>query len=309
MPGIYFLYPRLLFLLFLAPFFIFVYLFSFFYNKKKAVIFPNFEIMEKISGMGVFSKNFAALYLNVIVLCLLIFSVAGMGVSYTARTSSQSYVIVLDSSSSMGATDFLPNRLETAKTAAKSFIDSLPVGTEVGIISFSGNANVVQEKENSKLKLKMALDGIDFGTSTEGTNVYGAIIAAQKVFAGVRNKAVILISDGQINVGSAEQIVNYANQNGIVIHTFAIGTSGGGITEFNTVSKVDEEFLQALSLNTGGLSFSVGNAIEFDKSFSKLLQPAERDVSIDISFYLILASIGLFSLNWVLYNFRFRIVP
>lgn len=308
MAGIYFVYPGLLFLLFLVPFFIFVYFFSFFYNKKKAVIFPNFEIMERVSGMGIFSKNFSALYLNVVIICLLVFAVAGMSVSYNAKTSSQSYAIVLDGSSSMKATDFLPNRLEAAKKSAKDFIDSLPTGTEVGILSFAGNVNLVQEMETSKIKLKLAIDSVDFG-SIDGTNLYSALISAQSVFGDAKGKAVILISDGQINVGEAEQIVNYANQKKIIIHTFAVGTREGGITGLNTLSKVDEQFLQALSFNTGGLSFSIENSTEFDKSFSQIILPVEKEVTLNISFYLILVSILLFSLNWVLYNFRFKIIP
>jgi len=308
MAGIYFVYPGLLFLLFLVPFFILVYFFSFFYNKKKAVLFPNFEIMERVSGMGVFSKNFSALYLNLIIICLLVFSAAGMTVSYTSKISSQSYAILLDSSSSMKATDFLPNRLDAAKKSAKDFVDSLPAGTEVGVLSFAGNVNIIQEMETSKVKLKMAIDSVDFG-NIEGTNLYGAIISAQTILKDAKDKSVILISDGQVNLGEAEQIVNYANKKNIVINTFAVGTQEGGITEFNTLSKVDEEFLQALSFNTGGLSFSVKNSTEFDKSFRQLTLPVEGEVNLNLSFYLLLASIILFSLNWVLYNFRFRIIP
>ena len=308
MAGIYFVYPGLLFLLFLVPFFIFVYFFSFFYNKKKSMIFPNFEIMERVSGMGVFSKNFSALYLNVIIICLLVFSVAGMSITYIAETSSQSYAIVLDSSSSMKATDFSPNRLEAAKKSAKDFVDSLPAGTKVGILSFSGNVNIIQDLETSKIKLKMAIDSADFG-AIDGTNLYGAIISAQTVLGDSKDKAVILISDGQVNVGEAEQIANYANNKNMVIHTFAVGTQEGGITEFDTLSKVDEEFLQSLSYNTGGLSFNVRNSTELDKSFSRITLPIEGEVNLNLSFYLLLASILLFSLNWVLYNFRFRILP
>jgi len=308
MAGIYFVYPGLLFLLFLVPFFVFVYFFSFFYNKKKAVLFPNFEIMERVSGMGVFSKNFSALYLNVVIICLLVFSVAGMSLSYTAKTSLQSYVIVLDSSSSMGAADFIPNRLEAAKKSAKDFVDSLPAGTEVGILSFAGNANIVQEMETSKVKLKLAIDSIDFG-SIGGTNLYSALLSAQSVFGDAKSKAVILISDGQINMGEAEQIVKYANQKKMIVYTFAVGTQEGGVTGLNTLSKVDEQFLQALSFNTGGLSFSIENSTEFDNSFSQIIMPAEKEVTLNISFYLILIAIFLFSLNWVLYNFRFRIIP
>ena len=57
-----FLYPKFLMLLLLVPFFIFVYFFSIAYNKKKAVLFANFEAMERFYDVEFFSKNFLALY-------------------------------------------------------------------------------------------------------------------------------------------------------------------------------------------------------------------------------------------------------
>jgi len=303
-----FLYPKFLGLLLLVPFFVFVYLFGILYSKKKSMLFANFSAMERFHGVEFFSKNFVALYLNLIVLVLLIFSLAGTTVNFNVDTSAFSYVIAIDVSSSMSSNDVFPNRLDAAVSEAKNFIDLLPVGVEVGIISFSGDATVLQTLDTSKLKLRAALDSIDYG-DIQGTNIYNALITANKLFELRQMKSVVLISDGQLNVGDAPQIINYINRNNLIVNTIAIGTEEGGLTELNTISKVDEDFLKSLAFNSNGQFFRARDIGDLGDTFSTLIRETNRQVSIDISFYLLLAAIALFAILWVLYNLRFKIVP
>jgi len=303
-----FLYPKFLALLLLVPFFVFVYFFSIIYNKKKAVLFANFEAMERFYDIEFFSKNFAALYVNLIVLILLIFALAGTAVVFNVDTSAFSYVIAIDTSSSMAADDVFPNRLDAAVEEAKDFIDLLPVGVEVGIVSFSGDAEVLQTLDTSKLKLKMALDAVDYGV-IQGTNIYNALIASNKLFDLRQMKSVILISDGQLNVGDAPQIIRYINRNNLIVNTIAVGTEEGGVTEFDTVSKVDEDFLKSLAFNSGGKFFRVKDVGDLDSSFNSLVRETNKEVVIDMIFYLLLVAIFMFTILWILYNLRFKVVP
>lgn len=303
-----FLYPKFLILLLLIPFFIFVYFFSLAYNKKKAFLFANFEAMERFYDVEFFSKNFLALYVNLAVLVLIIFSLAGTSVSFNVDTSAFSYVIAVDTSGSMVASDVLPSRLIAAKEEAKNFVDLLPVGVEVGVVGFSGDSSIYQTLDTSKLKVKMAIDELDFGL-IQGTNIYDALISANKLFGGRQMKSVILISDGQLNVGDAPQIIRYVNRNNIIVNTIAVGTSEGGITDFDVVSKVDEEFLQSLSFNSGGQFFRVEDLEGFGESFDSLVQGISKDVEIDLTFYLLIITVLLFTILWVLYNLRFKVFP
>jgi len=303
-----FLYPKFLALLLLVPFFVFVYFFSIIYNKKKAVLFANFEAMERFYDIEFFSKNFAALYVNLGVLVLLVFALAGTAVVFNIDTSAFSYVIAIDTSSSMAADDVFPSRLDAAVQEAKDFIDLLPVGVEVGIISFSGDAEVLQALDTSKLKLKMALDAVDYGR-IQGTNIYNALIASNKLFDLRQMKSVILISDGQLNVGDAPQIIRYINRNNLIVNTIAVGTEEGGITGFDTISKVDEDFLKSLSFNSGGEFFRVKDIGDLDATFNSLVRDTNKEVTIDLSFYLLLVAILLFTILWILHNLRFKVVP
>jgi len=303
-----FLYPRFLILLLLVPFFIFVYFFSLAYNKKKAMLFANFGAIKRFYGLEFFSKNFLALYINIGILILIVFALAGTTISFNADTSAFSYVIAIDTSGSMAATDVAPNRLATAKTEAKNFVDSLPLGVEVGVIGFSGDALVYQTLSTSKIKLKMAIDELTFGR-IRGTNIYNALISANQLFKGRQLKSVVLLSDGQLNIGNAPQVIKYANQNNLLVNTIAVGTQAGGNMGFGTVSKVDEDFLKSLALNSGGKFFRVKNAGDMKNSFNSLVRETYKKVKIDMTFYLLITAIALFTILWILYSLRFKVVP
>jgi len=303
-----FLYPRFLLLLLLVPFFVFVYFFSIIYNKKKAILFANFEAMERFYDIEFFSKNFMALYMNLLVLVLLIFSLCGTAVSFDADSSAFSYVIAIDVSSSMSSNDISPNRLEAAKDAAKFFVDSLPIGVEVGIIEFSGDVQVLHALDNNKLKVKMAIDSVDYG-DVQGTNIYNALIAADKLFSEDSLKSIVLISDGQLNAGDAPQIIKYIIRNDLLINTIAVGTSEGGMTNFDMVSKVDEDFLKSLAFNSGGQFYRVEKAGDFSSLPSSLVEKTNKEITIDLTFYFLVGAVLLFSLLWILYCLRFKVVP
>lgn len=306
--DVVFLYPKFLAFLLLVPLFVFIYFFSLTYNKKRAVPFSNFEAMERFYDVEFFSKNFFALYTYLAVLILLVLSLAGTGVSFVAGTSAFSYVIAVDSSSSMSSDDIFPTRLDAAKDGAKKFVDLLPIGTEIGVLEFSGDATVLQTLDSGKLKARMALDAIEYG-DIAGTNIYNALIGADKLFGDRQMKAVILISDGQLNVGDVSQVVKYINRNRLTVNTIAVGSEEGGLTEFNTISKVDEDILKSLAFNSGGEFFRVKDVGDFDLMLDSLFSEMEKEVTIDLSFYFLIGAILMFTLLWTLHNFRFKVVP
>jgi Ca-activated chloride channel family protein len=138
-----FQYPQILLLLLLVPIFILIYFLGITYTKKKAIMFGNFEALQRFSGVEFFSRNFLSLYLNIIILCLFVFAAAGTFVFYDTQTSSFSFVIAVDNSDSMNADDISPNRLSAAKSAAKKFVDLLPMGVEVAVLEFSGDEKIM----------------------------------------------------------------------------------------------------------------------------------------------------------------------
>ena len=138
--NLLFLYPQYLFLLFLIPLLIFLHWVSLRMRKNRAIKFVNFDAIARIKGIEIYSKNITSLVLTIFILLLMIFSLGGPTLEYSASTSSVAFVVAVDNSRSMEAQDFSPNRLEAAKKSAVSFTNSLPAGTSVGVISFSCNS-------------------------------------------------------------------------------------------------------------------------------------------------------------------------
>ena len=101
------------------------------------------------------------------------------------------------------------------------------------------------------------------------------------------------MSDGQINIGNIDEVVNNAMMDEIVIHTIGIGTVEGGDTNFG-LSKLDEDSLKSLSYSTQGKYFNVNNKTGIKKSFSEIIPLTKKVAAISMSFYLIILTIILF---------------
>lgn len=306
-----FIYPFFLWFLLIVPLFFIIYFVSLLYHKKKSLVFSNFKAVERFYGIEFFSKNFISLYTNVLILTLLIFSLSGLGLHLDTDTSSYSFAVLIDNSESMSATDITPSRFIASKESAKSFIEGLPLGVNTGIIGFSGESTVYQEITSNKFLLQQGIDNIEYGT-VGGTNIHNALINANRLFEQTkeeRKKAVILYSDGQANVGDVNLILDFAKRNNITIHTIAVGTEQGGLTETQVISQADIDFLKSLSFNTQGKFFRVTEINDFDEILTELIDRGIYETYFNLTLPLLIAAIILFSLYWVLYNFRIRAFP
>ena len=304
MASISFIHPQYLLFLLVIPVFIFIHIATLRSTKNIALKFANFEAIARIKGVDFFSKNIVITLLSIFIVFLLVMAVSGLTLHTTINASSYSFVIAIDTSESMGADDILPNRLEAAKEAAVSFVEALPITTRAGVISFSGNALIEQDLTESKTAIKNALQGIVI-SEISGTDLQEAVITGTNLLNAEESKAIIILSDGQINVGNLDDAVNYANEHNVVIHTIAFGTAEGGKTSFG-LSKVDEDSLKALSYNTQGESFRALDKEELFNSFNKAIKETKRKVAIDLSIYLLIASIILFSVEYFLISSRYR---
>ena len=284
--------PSYLLLLFIIPGIIFFHFYSIRNLRGKAVRFANFESIARVKGIDLYSKNLFILILNILIVLSLVFALAGLTLHIEMKASSFSYVISIDSSQSMGATDIKPNRLSAAKESAKEFIDSLPVGTMVGVISFSGNTKVEQKITNDKSALKSSIDNIKL-TEIGGTDIYEAYTTSNLILQKEQNKAIIILSDGQINVGNIDEVVSNALLDEVVIHTIGIGTVVGGNTSFG-LSKLDEDSLKSLAYSTKGKYFNVESSDKMKESFKEIIPLTDRIAAINLSFYLIILTIILF---------------
>ena len=300
-----FSHPQYLFLLLIIPLFFIIHFYSLGNKKRVALNFANFDAIARIKGIDFFSKNIINLILNSLIILLLVFAFSGLTVQVSKKASSFSFFVIIDSSQSMETDDFYPDRVTVAKEVAIEFVDKVPLEVRIGIVSFSGNAYVEQDLSDDKTEVKNSISNIKV-EGWGGTDLYEAVITSSKLLSDEEYKAIILLSDGQINVGKLEDIINYAQRNDIIIHSIAIGTRTKEGEEISyAISELDEDFLKSISYNTGGIYSFAGDKSALSQSFLDISNLTTKKVSIKFFNYLILAVIVLFIIEFFLINTRY----
>ncbi|MEM4230684.1 MAG: VWA domain-containing protein [Candidatus Pacearchaeota archaeon] len=298
--------PDYLFLLFMIPLLIFIHFLSLNVKKTKALKFANFEAIARIKGIDLYSKNIFTLVFSCIILFLLIMSASGLTLHLKTESSGFAFVLAIDSSRSMEAEDLQPNRLEFSKNIAKNFVKKTKIGTKIAIISFSGISRIEKKFSQDKEELINAIDNIQF-KEIGGTDLSEVIFAAIKLFSNENKKAIILLSDGQFNVGDLDEAIEKAKSEDIVINTIGIGTKEGGKTSYG-LSKLDEDSLKALAYNTDGKFFMFENSKDLEKYFEEIMDLRIMEVSIPLSNYLLISCIVLFFIEFIVINIRYKFI-
>ncbi len=138
-------------------------------------------------------------------------------------------MVCLDVSNSMLAQDLTPNRLTRAKYALEKMIDLLE-GDRLGLVIFAGEAYVQLPITTDYNAAKMFLEAIGPGmVPVQGTNLADAIKKASESFGSDegKNKAIILITDGENHESEAIEAAAEASKKGIMINTIGIGSQNG----------------------------------------------------------------------------------
>ena len=302
-----FSHPQYLFFLFVIPLFLLIHFLSLGNRKRVALKFANFEAIAKVEGVSFFSKNIVILFLSLFIVLSMVLSISGLIFHTFKESSSFSFVIAMDCSQSMQADDFFPNRLAVSKQVAKDFVDAIPYGVIMSVVSFSGSAYIEQDMSQDKSEIKNAIGNIEL-SGFGGTDLYEAVITSTNLLRNKENRAIVLLSDGQINVGTIEDVIDYANDNDVIIHTIAIGTKEGGKTDY-AISKLDEESLKSISYMTGGNYSTAKTKEALVESFAGILNLTRKKVSIGLSNYLLLFSIVLFIFEFFLTNTKYLHLP
>jgi Ca-activated chloride channel family protein len=179
-------------------------------------------------------------------------------------------IVCVDLSNSMLSEDIKPNRLERAKRSIGKLIDYLR-DDKVGLVVFAGKAflQLPLTTDYSAAKLITSTLSPDL-INTQGTAMGAAIELAMESFSGdeTKNKAIIIITDGENHEDDALGAAKKAAEKGILIHTIGMGTrEGGPIPKYSgsklagyykdasgntVVSKLNEGMLQQIAITGEG---------------------------------------------------------
>ena len=166
---------------------------------------------------------------------LLLVGFARPSATFTVRRDEATIVLVLDVSGSMAARDAQPTRIGAARAAARRFIDGLPNGYQMSIVTFSDHASVVSPPTRDKTRLRYVLDQARSGP--QGTALAEAVSRAVDVAVSVHSSTrgrrvpgqIVLFSDGGQTAGrtTPQQAGVQAATAHVPVTAVAVGTPDG----------------------------------------------------------------------------------
>jgi len=186
--------------------------------------------------------------------------------------------LVMDVSLSMQATDVAPTRLSAAEEAAKGFIDELPAGFNVSLISFAATATLLVPPTTDRDLVAAAIDNLKLLQSTAiGEGIYCALDSLVLIPPDPDHPndpapaVIVLISDGESNQGrNSAQAAQDAKTMQIPVFTIAYGTPGGYIMDHGVKNPVpvNKEELRNIANISGGKAYSADSLSQLKEVYS-----------------------------------------
>jgi Ca-activated chloride channel family protein len=155
----------------------------------------------------------------------------------------------------MCSTDIEPNRLEAAKAAALSFIQSQKSSTQISIVAFAGFAEVTQPPTADQEALESAVESLTTGRRTAiGSGILKSLDAIAEIDKNVAPSVtdtspgieptpvprgayapdiIVLLTDGVSNAGPMPlEAAQQALDRGVRVYTIGFGTANGSEIPF-----------------------------------------------------------------------------
>lgn len=254
---------------------------AYFYYKKKWVK-TNAQLQKNananlLQGYSPIRKNilFAT---RIACLILIIISLAHLQKPDATTTNQQQngieIAIALDVSNSMYAQDVIPNRLEKAKLLIGKIAQQLN-GNNFALILFAGRPyiSLPLTTDVSALVMNLSIAKPELIPS-QGTRIHDALEACYRTLENknTRNKAIVLISDGEDHEEGAVQMAKELYNKKISVYTVGVGTENGsnitmpGTQEPKTdgqgnivLSKMNPDALGKIATAGGGKYYTLDN--------------------------------------------------
>lgn len=177
-------------------------------------------------------------------------------------------MLVLDTSTSMRAEDFTPNRFEAARDVAREFIRNR-VSDRVGLVVFAAQAYTQAPLTLDYLFLQQMLEEVRVGVIQDGTAIGTALAMAVNRLkkSEAESKVAILLTDGQNNRGEVDPVTasELAATMDVRVYSIGVGTRGeapfvvdhpfAGKRRQMIPVEIDEEMLTTVAQKTGGRYF------------------------------------------------------
>lgn len=204
-------------------------------RKRQAMRFANLELLERVAGRRQgWPKHIPAL-LFVIAFLVLTVGMAGPTASAKVPRNRAVVMLVIDVSLSMRATDINPTRIASAQASAKSFVQNMPPGINLGLETFGGAATVDVSPVTDRRPVLDAIDNIKLQQATATGDAMAAALQSIQEFervipGGPAPARIVLMSDGKQTTGRDEfEVARTCADAKVPVNTISFGTSDGVI--------------------------------------------------------------------------------
>ena len=238
-------------------------------------------------------------------------------------------MMILDTSTSMRAQDFSPNRFEAARDVAAEFIGNR-TSDRVGLVVFAAKAYTQTPLTLDYDFLLRMLEEVEVGVIEDGTAIGTAIAMGVNRLkeSTAKSKVIILLTDGQNNRGEIDPVTasEVAETMDVRIYSIGVGAYGeapflfddpfGGQRRRMVPVEIDEEMLTTVAEKTGGQYFRATNKQALSEVYdeigelekTKIEERVYTDYNERYALFL-LPAFGLLLLELLLSNTRLRRLP
>jgi len=230
----------MLWVLLSIPLFLGLYFYAVSRRKKQLNQYGDADLVEYLMPEASISAYRWKITLLLIGWSLVLIGAAGPRIGSKLKEVEQKgreIIIALDVSNSMLAEDIKPSRIERSKQLIHRLVDEMN-NDKVGLIVFAGDAytQIPITDDYPSVKMFLSTTGPDM-VSKQGTAIGSAIDLAIKSFPSdndvlendksLKNKAIVVITDGENHEDDAVEAANRANEKGIKVFTVGLGNPKG----------------------------------------------------------------------------------
>ena len=195
--------------------------------------------------------------------------------------TNNNFVFLVDTSGSMSS----QNKLDLFQEGFSMFAENLTENDTISIVTYASGVRVIVDgvKGSEKDKLIEAIDELHASGSTNGSGgIQKAYEIAQKNFIESGNNRVLLVTDGDFNVGISDQsllneFISGKRETGVYLSILGFGM---GNTKHNT--------METLASNGNGNSYYVDSLLECRKLFveeiGSVFHTVAKDAKIQVEF-------------------------
>jgi Ca-activated chloride channel homolog len=296
-----FLSPEMLWLMAILPILVVIYVLLQRRRKKYALRFASISILKEAMGKGPGVRRHIPPVLFMAGLTFMAIALARPAASVMMPSQRGTVILTIDCSGSMRADDLKPSRLEAAKSAARSFVDKQPTNVNIGVVSFSETASVVQAPTMDREAILAAVNRLGIQRRTA---IGSAVVTSlEAIFEGPGGNTlpigndilggpeptptftplprgtyapavIVLLTDGVSNTGPRPlEVTHEAADRGVRIYTVGVGSNQGAVVNYSgygMIVRLDEDTLKRIAERTGGEYFKAGSETDLHRIYDDL---------------------------------------